>query len=228
MQEEKQISVPSSSLLSMMNHNLVLVDRDEYEKLKKENQDLKKQVSQLEHNADMFRQQIETDRQKMEIDRQTIEELKRENEELKRKVEQLEKKLADQNMRIRYLENENNTRRMKEVVKRLIIGLQDFNRHYQLELVGDLAQCRANLEDMRENRNDDCHMFNLNSNENRVSEAQKAWRYSIKGLDSETRSMLDSKCGGKYTVDAVVNYLASICKDNSSNINQRYIDWLMD
>ena len=112
------VQVQSTQLSMLLGQSLVLVNSNEYENLKKENQYLKSRVTELEHNADMFRQKIEADRQ-------TIEELKRENENLRKKIEQLEKelaehkiKLAEQDVRIRNLEN-------KQFVRKLVMGLQD-------------------------------------------------------------------------------------------------------
>ena len=229
MQEEKNgvIQVPSSTQLSMLlGQSLVLVNRNEYENLKKENHYLKGRVSELEHNGDMFRQKIETDKQ-------TIEELKRENRNLKRKIELLEKeleehriKLAEQNTRIMSLENENHIRKNKEFVKKLVIGLQDLNSYYRLE--NELRQpYKTNLTKMRENRNDDCHILGINPNESRVSEVQKAWRYLISKSSPEVRTMLDSKCG-KGTVDEVVTYLVRICQDSSSPADENLVDWFSD
>ena len=95
MQEKKgEIQVQSTQLSMLLGQQLfILVNSNEYENLKKENQYLKGRVAELEHNADMFRQQIETDKL-------LIDELRRDNENLRRKIESLEIKIADQDIKI--------------------------------------------------------------------------------------------------------------------------------
>jgi predicted RNase H-like nuclease (RuvC/YqgF family) len=185
--------------IMILGHPFVFVDGVEYENLKRENQNLKKEKLNL------------TER---------VSQLENEVSELRHQVFELQHQVSEQDTKIRNLEN-------KEYVKKLVMGLQDLNSHYNLEIrLPD--EYKINLSSMRENRNDGCHILGINTSESRASQVQKAWRFLVAGLNPEVRLMLDKKCGGKDTVDAVVNYLTSVCQDNTGEINQKVVEWFTD
>jgi hypothetical protein len=41
-------------------------------------------------------------------------------------------------------------------------------------------------------------------------------------LNPEVRLILDTKCGGKDTVDEVVNYLTRICQNDSEEVDKKF------
>jgi len=90
-----------------------------------------------------------------------------------------------------------------------------------------LAQRRANLSKMRKNRNYDCHILEKNDTIIQASKAQKTWRYVVSNLKPEVRLILDVKCGGKETVDDVVNYLTRQ-NDYEEEVDQDLVDWFMN
>ena len=173
MQEEKK--GVSTQLSLLLGQSLVLVNSNEYENLKKENQSLKERVAVLDHNVDILLQTISKKDK-------TIEELKKENEELKKKIEILETKLAQQDTRIKKLEYDGFIIRNKDFIMRLIIGFQDLNRCYSLET--NLSQ---KLRRIRKNRNYMCHILECGDDnaEHQTSRVQKAWRYVVSNLDPE-------------------------------------------
>ena len=73
---------------------------------------------------------------------------------------------------------------------------------------------------MRKNRNYDTAT--------QASKAQKAWRYIVSKLEPEVRLILDTKCGGKETVDEVINYLTRNCQNDSEEVDKDLVEWFMD
>lgn len=190
------------------------VSRVDYDALKNENICLKAQVAELlriiqshqeSHNEVMIKQIAY---------KQTIEELKRENENLKQDIVMLKREVAEQNVklarqdakiaeqvqRIDFLMN-------KDLINNLCIALQDLNRTYTLETKLE-RKYASKLKKIRINRNDMCHFIQPEEIDFQdLKKRQKVWIDFVLGLNPDIRSMLDKKCGGHDTIDAVIEYL---------------------
>ena len=138
---------------------MMIIDPAEYNRLKQENTELHNKISQLTNestklNTDILEKNLE------------IEMLRKENQELREKIKMLEDKINEQNQEIFKqkkeiddLKKENENRNNKELLKKIIIGIQDLNALERLETkVSDPSE----LINLHNDRIDECHYINSN------------------------------------------------------------------
>lgn len=137
---------------------MVIIPLSEYNRLKQENIDLQNKINLLTNestklNTDILEKNLE------------IEMLRKENQMLREKIKFLEDKIESQDIEINIQQNEinklkkeNENRNNKELLKKIIIGIQDFNAIEKLETKIDSEE----LINLHNDRIDECHYINFN------------------------------------------------------------------
>jgi chromosome segregation ATPase len=138
---------------------MMIIDPVEYNRLIQENTELHNKIIQLTNestklNTDILEKNLE------------IEMLRKENQELREKIKILENKIANQDneiikqqKEIDDLKKENENRNNKDLLKKIIIGIQDLNALERLETkVSDPTE----LMNLHNDRIDECHYINSN------------------------------------------------------------------
>lgn len=146
--------------------NVIILGRDDYDKLKQENYDAHRRIFELTASNQTLQDTLKT-RDEIIISRdKTIEELRRENAELKEIIMRLEEENRVQKTKINEL-NENidtinekiNKLEHKQLFKKYMIGIQDLNRLEKLETkITDPEE----LVNIRLDRIGDCHYIDEN------------------------------------------------------------------
>jgi chromosome segregation ATPase len=161
----KQENIDLHNKLNLLTNESTKLNADllsknlELEILRKENQELREKIKILE--------------EKITIQDKNINELKENSTNKDIRIDVLEKEIINKDIRITNIEKENNTlkldikelkedninRNNKDLLKKIIIGIQDLNALEKLETkVADSYE----LMNLRNDRVDDCHYINSN------------------------------------------------------------------
>ena len=142
-----------------INDEMVIIQLSEYNRLKQENIELHNKISLLTNESTKLNSNILAKNLEIEM-------LRKENQELREKIKILEDKISNQDTEITKqqkeiddLKKENENRNNKDLLKKIIIGIQDLNALERLETkVSDPTE----LINLHNDRIDECHYINSN------------------------------------------------------------------
>jgi chromosome segregation ATPase len=142
-----------------INDEMVIIQLSEYNRLKQENIELHNKISLLTNESTKLNSNILAKNLEIEM-------LRKENQELREKIKILEDKISNQDTKITKqqkeiddLKKENENRNNKDLLKKIIIGIQDLNALERLETkVSDPTE----LINLHNDRIDECHYINSN------------------------------------------------------------------
>jgi chromosome segregation ATPase len=206
-----------------MKVDCIMVQEVEYIRLNQENKELRTKIEALTNESIKLNTDIMSKNLEIEI-------LRKENQELKEKLKLLEDRITNQDSQISKLKGDNKNlkieitdlklynqkRKNKEILNKIILGLQDYNALDKLETkLSDPTE----LIYLHNDRIDECHYINTN-----YSQLEKDFRINIlidkiNNADMDVLTMFDNKYPN--LLNDLKPYLV---KKNISNINQRFID----
>lgn len=179
---------PIQNDVGQLSFNFTLVLQKQ-EQLIKENQDLRTQLENMTGQRDILIKQL-SDRDK------TIAELIEENKQLKDRIKKLEDKIQKTELE----------RQHKEMVKQLIIAIQDLNARdlleKQLDKPYDLAMKRIHYE-----RITDCHFINNNSDDTIIYAKKYVLRELLENAPIEVKSKINNLARQQDFVEQIILYL---------------------
>lgn len=200
-----------------MNDNveMVIIQLSEYNRLKQENTELHNKINQLTNESTILNTNILEKNLEIEM-------LRKENQELREKIKMLEDKINEQNQEISKqkkeiddLKKENENRNNKELLKKIIIGIQDLNALERLETkVSDPTE----LINLHNDRIDECHYINSNYSQQEKDVRVNILIDNINAIPNDVLNKFD------VLYPNLLNELKPHLVKRNTNYNQKLID----
>jgi len=203
--------------ITNMNDNveMVIIQLSEYNRLKQENTELHNKISQLTNESTILNTNILEKNLEIEM-------LRKENQELREKIKILEDKINEQNQEISKqkkeiddLKKENENRNNKELLKKIIIGIQDLNALEKLETkVSDPSE----LINLHNDRIYECHYINSNYSQQEKDVRVNILIDNINAISNDVLNKFDNMYPN------LLNELKPHLVKRNTNYNQKLID----
>ncbi|ARF08499.1 hypothetical protein Catovirus_1_549 [Catovirus CTV1] len=183
---------------------VVIVDKEQYEKLVKENRDLNIKILELANNERKLMELVDNGNKTIEI-------LQKENKELKEKLSEME-------LKYNQIKNTLDDMLIKEKYNKMLIAIQDLNKLESLEL--NEPKLKQNLKRLRNICVSECHYLVDDDDEILLGYKRKVLYEKLVNMDNGVKHKMNSKFPG------LIDDIKPLIECNDDQIPQEELEYI--